>query len=37
VRDARLGLETGAIVRLADKLIAILMLRDPLSEPVHLA
>jgi hydroxysqualene synthase len=36
VRDARLGLETGAIVRLAHKLIAILMVRDPLSERVHL-
>jgi squalene synthase HpnC len=36
VRDARLGLETGAIVRLAQKLVAILMLRDPLSERVHL-
>jgi hydroxysqualene synthase len=36
VRDARLGLETGAIVGLAHKLIAILMVRDPLSERVHL-
>jgi len=36
VRDARLGLETGAIVSLAYKLIAILMVRDPLSERVHL-
>jgi hydroxysqualene synthase len=36
VRDARLGLETGAIVSLAHKLIAILMVRDPLSERVHL-
>jgi squalene synthase HpnC len=35
VRDARLGLETGVIVRLAHKLIGILLVRDPLSEPVH--
>jgi len=37
VRDARLSLETGAIVQLAHKLIAILMVRDPLSERVHLS
>lgn len=37
VRDVRLGLETGAIVRLAHRLIGILMVRDPLSETVHLA
>ena len=36
VKDARLGLETGIIVRLAHKLIALLMIRDPLSERVHL-
>jgi squalene synthase HpnC len=36
VRDARLGLETGIIVSLAHRLIAILLVRDPLSEPVHL-
>jgi hydroxysqualene synthase len=36
VRDTRLGLETGAIVQLAHTLIAILMVRDPLSETVHL-
>jgi hydroxysqualene synthase len=36
VRDARLGLETGVIVTLAQKLIALLMIRDPLSESVHL-
>jgi hypothetical protein len=36
VRDTRLGLETGAIVSLAHKLLAILMVRDPLSERVHL-
>ena len=32
VKDARLGLETGIIVRLAHKLTAMLMTRDPLSE-----
>ncbi len=32
VKDARLGLETGVIVRLAHRLIAMLMTRDPLSE-----
>jgi squalene synthase HpnC len=37
VRNARLGLETGAIVRLAHTLIALLMVRDPLSETVHLS
>jgi hydroxysqualene synthase len=37
VRDARLGLETGAIVNLAHKLLSILMVRDPLSERVHLS
>jgi squalene synthase HpnC len=36
VQDARLGLETGVIVRLAQQLIALLLTRDPLSEPVHL-
>ena len=36
VKDTRLGLETGIIVRLAHRLIAILMIRDPLSERVHL-
>ncbi len=36
VKDTRLGLETGVIVRLAHKLIAMLMTRDPLSERVHL-
>jgi squalene synthase HpnC len=36
VKDTRLGLETGIIVRLAHRLIAILMTRDPLSERVHL-
>lgn len=36
VRDARLGLETGVIVSLAHRLIEILLVRDPLSEKVHL-
>ncbi len=36
VHDTRLGLETGVIVRLAHKLTAMLMTRDPLSERVHL-
>ena len=36
VKDARLGLETGVIVGLAHKLVALLMTRDPLSERVHL-
>ncbi len=36
VRDFRLCLETAAIARLAGKLNALLLERDPLSEPVHL-
>jgi squalene synthase HpnC len=36
VEDTRLGLETGIVVRLAQRLIALLMIRDPLSERVHL-
>jgi squalene synthase HpnC len=36
VQDPRLGLETGVIVKLARKLIAMLMVRDPLSDHVHL-
>jgi hydroxysqualene synthase len=36
VEDARLGFETGIIVRLAHRLTALLMTRDPLSERVHL-
>jgi squalene synthase HpnC len=36
VQDARLGLETGVMVRLAQKLITLLLERDPLSERVHL-
>ena len=37
VKDPRLGLETGAIVKLAEQLMALLMARDPLSERVHLS
>jgi hydroxysqualene synthase len=36
VRDFRLCLETAVIARLAGKLIALLLERDPLSEQVHL-
>lgn len=36
VRDIRLCLETAAIARLAQKLNALLLARDPLSEDVHL-
>ncbi|MGH6849745.1 MAG: squalene synthase HpnC [Methylocella sp.] len=36
VRDFRLCLETAVITRLACKLNALLLERDPLSEPVHL-
>jgi squalene synthase HpnC len=36
VRDFRLCLETAVIARLARKLNALLLERDPLSEPVHL-
>jgi len=36
VRDIRLSLEIGAIQGLAWRLIALLRLRDPLSERVHL-
>jgi squalene synthase HpnC len=36
VRDRRLAAETGAIVALARRLIALLLRRDPLSERVHL-
>jgi squalene synthase HpnC len=36
VRDRRLAAETGAIVALARRLIAVLLRRDPLSERVHL-
>ena len=37
VRDWRLRLETAIIARLAAKLNGWLMVRDPLSEPVHLS
>ena len=37
VRNARLGLETAAIVRLANVLLSLLRVRDPLSERVHLS
>ncbi|MFZ0559471.1 MAG: squalene synthase HpnC [Methylovirgula sp.] len=36
VRDLRLGLETAVIARLAQRLVGLLMQRDPLSERVHL-
>jgi squalene synthase HpnC len=36
VKDMRLGLETGVIVRLAQRLTRMLVTRDPLSERVHL-
>jgi hydroxysqualene synthase len=36
VKDTRLGLETGIIVRLAHRLIALLATRDPLRDRVHL-
>jgi len=36
VRDLRLGLETAVIARLAQKLVTMLIHRDPLSETVHL-
>lgn len=37
VRNTRLGLETAAIVRLANVLLSLLRARDPLSERVHLS
>ena len=37
VRNARLGLETAVIVRLANVLLSLLRTRDPLSERVHLS
>jgi squalene synthase HpnD/squalene synthase HpnC len=37
VQDTRLGLETGVIVKLAHRLTRLLLQRDPLCEPVHLA
>lgn len=36
VQDTRLGLETGVTVGLAQKLLALLKRRDPLSKRVHL-
>ena len=36
VRDTRLGLEIAVINRLAHRLTRLLMIRDPLSERVHL-
>jgi hydroxysqualene synthase len=37
VGNARLGLETAAIVKLASSLLSLLKARDPLSERVHLS
>ena len=37
VSDLRLAAETSVIVELANKLIALLKRRDPLSERVHLS
>jgi hydroxysqualene synthase len=37
VKETRLGLETGAIVKLAQRLTARLITSDPLSERVHLS
>ncbi|HET7848954.1 MAG TPA: squalene synthase HpnC [Pseudolabrys sp.] len=37
VNDSRLAAEISAIQALAEKLVAILQTRDPLSEPVHLS
>ena len=36
VKDFRLGLEISVIVAFADKIVALLKVRDPLSEKVHL-
>jgi squalene synthase HpnC len=36
VKDTRLGLETGIIVRLAHRLIELITTRDPLRDRVHL-
>ncbi len=36
IRDLRLSLEVAAIEKLARRLVAMLMERDPLSQPVHL-
>jgi hydroxysqualene synthase len=37
VRDLRLSLEISVIYTLAERIVQMLMLRDPLSEPVHLS
>ena len=37
VRDFRLGLEVSVIQAFADKIVAMLKVRDPLSERVHLS
>ena len=37
VRDFRLGLEVSVIQAFADRIVALLKLRDPLSERVHLS
>jgi hypothetical protein len=36
VRDIRLGLEVAVIRMFADRIVALLKVRDPLSETVHL-
>jgi hypothetical protein len=36
LRDTRLAMEVAAIQKLADRLVATLLVRDPLSERVHL-
>jgi hypothetical protein len=37
VKDFRLGLEVSVIQMFADKIVAMLKVRDPLSERVHLS
>jgi hypothetical protein len=36
IRDMRLGLEVAVIQMFADRIVALLKVRDPLSETVHL-
>jgi squalene synthase HpnC len=36
IKDIRLGLEVGVIQMFADRIVALLKMRDPLSETVHL-
>ncbi len=36
IKDIRLGLEVGVIQMFADRIVALLKVRDPLSETVHL-